>query len=176
MRFNREPKQGFTLAEVVVGVLLLGLSASLLGRAISDSLRAYEQTRLTNPYQYPMRKVREHVLQSETRAIVEEGGELEIPVRLGTQREGDTQETTVVRARWEAEVTPTRVLNVYQLDLSVDFQGGGDQAKKIESTLITYRTAWGDADEIEQLIEAKEEEFRERQSLRGEDVESEAEE
>ncbi|MGZ0655274.1 hypothetical protein ACWPKS_06675 [Coraliomargarita sp. W4R72] len=174
MHFNRPKTKAFTLAEVVVGVLLLGLTAAVLGQAVSNALRAYTQTQLTNPYEYPVKRVRDHVLQLRTRALVEEGGELEIPITHGTQREGDTQETTTIRARWEAEVHSTRILNVYQVELSVDFQGGSEQALKTESKIITYRTTWSDPDEFEQLIEAKEEEFKDRQSARGEIVEDDA--
>jgi hypothetical protein len=176
MRSNQQAlksARGFTLAEVVVGVLLLGLTAALLGRAISDSLRAYEQTRITNPYQYPIKRVSDLVLQLKTRDLVEEGGELEIPITYGNEREGDTQETTTLRARWEAEISPTSVLNLYVVDLTIDFQGGDDNLK-VESKIIAYRTAWGDADELEQLIEAKEEEFKERQSARGETEEEDS--
>ncbi|MDQ8193700.1 hypothetical protein QEH59_04655 [Coraliomargarita sp. SDUM461004] len=173
MRFKSNRSAGFTLAEVVVGVLLLGLTASLLGRAISDSLRAFEQNHRGDAYAYPMKRVRDEILLSTSRAQIEEGGELEIQVTTNTPREGETQETNTINARWEAEIHSTRIINLYQVDFSVNFDGGENEARKIDSQIIAFRTTWADPEEMEQLLEAKEEEFRERQSARGESEEGE---
>lgn len=161
-------RSGFTLAEVLVGVLLLGLTATLLGRAVSDGLRAMEQTRLESPNETTMQQVRSTVLSLTTRAQIEAGGELQVPIIQGAERSGEKPETVMLRVRWEAEILPTRLLNVYQIDLEVDIQGGGNEAAKVESKLIAYRTGWGAPEELEALLGAKEDEFKERLSARGE--------
>jgi len=174
MRFRKTPRcAGFTLAEVVLGVLLLGMTTALLGRAVADSLRAVESARYHEPNGYPIMKVRHAMLRLPTRAQVEEGGELEVPTIRASQREGDQTETLMLRARWQAEVKPTRLLNVFQVALEIDIEGGENEAEKVESLIFAYRPGWVDAQELESLLDAKEEEFNDRRTARGETVEDE---
>ena len=158
-------KAGFSLAEVVVAVLLFGLAAAVLGQSVSNALRGYAVSRQSQSNPVRLYEVRNHVLGLSNRSQIEAGGEIEIPV-VRRREQGDTVETEMVRVRWEAEVFPTRLLHVFVLEVRVNFESGGE-ADRAEQRLIAYRPAWADSEEQGNLIDAKEEEFKERQETRG---------
>jgi len=161
----RAASAGFTLAEVVVAVLIFGLSAAVLGQAVSDSLRAYALSRQEADAAHVGETVRRHVLTLLTREEVEKGGELEVPI---AQRKEGSEEvrTEMAKVRWEAEVLPSRLINVFQLKLTAH-QQSGSQVMAIERPYIVYRPSWSEDDEVDQLREAKEQEFAERLGERG---------
>jgi len=162
---NARNRAGFTLAEVVVGVLILGMTITLLGRAVSDALNAYRLSYLDDDYRYSLQEARKEILQIGSRTELEEGGELEIPVLEDEVRDGN-RATRVVRIRWEAEIKPTNILDMYVILATIRFQDGGGTEIR-EERLTVYRQNWDEDDEQERLIETKEEEFRERLSNRG---------
>lgn len=173
-RRNDHSRAGFTLAEVVVGVLLFGLAATVLTQAVANSLNAYHLSRLEDPLEYPMQRVREHILELRSRTELEEGGEIEVPVAIRDQN-GGTARTEVVRVRWEAEISPTKILNYFIVDLSANLESGGNTSDAVETRIMVYRPFWSDSEEEDRLIEVKEEEFKDRLATRGvtEEVEEE---
>lgn len=166
-----EKKRGFTLAEVVVGVLILGLVITLLGRAVSDALSAYRMSYTEDKSLYALQEVRQQILRITSRSEVEEGGELEVPVLVERERDETTQ-TRLVRIRWEAEVKPTRLLNVYIIEASIRLQEDSGTDLR-EARYVVFRPNWDEDGEQERLEESKEEEFRERLSNRGLDLDGE---
>ncbi len=167
-------RSGFTLAEVVVGVLLFGLAATVLTQAVSNSLNAYYLSRLENPLGYPMQRVREHVLGLTGRTAVEEGGEIEVPIAIRDE-DGGAGRTEVMRVRWEAEISATKILNYFVIELTATLESGDNSANAVESIFMVYRPFWTDPDEEERLIEVKEEEFADRLTTRGVTEEGEEE-
>ncbi|MBC2596154.1 prepilin-type N-terminal cleavage/methylation domain-containing protein [Ruficoccus amylovorans] len=158
-------RAGFTLAEVVVATVLLGLAATVLGRTVSDAMRAYSMTRLSNPYSYALRHVRQEIMEIPSREQLEEGGTIEVYVP--NPGGSDKSETTIaVSARWEAEIYPTRLLNVYVVELDISFEAEGE-AESFQRRITAYRPNWADAEENSTLLQAKEKEFELRLAARG---------
>lgn len=157
--------RGFTLAEVVVAVLLFGLAAAVLGQAVSDSLRAYAMSREAVSASDSETHVRRHVLGILSRSTLEEGGEVEVPVAIRKQ-DSEEVETEMVKVRWEAEIFPTRLLDVYVLRVTMRLEGGSDVGE-VTHDYIAYRPSWAKQDEVDSLLESKEKEFRDRLSARG---------
>jgi len=154
-------RAGFSLAEVVVGIVIFGLAAVVLGQAVVNSLNSYRISREESGEEYPFYRVRNDVFAIPDRESVEEGGEIEVPLAIRDEEE-NTDTTEMVRARWEAEIHPTRILDLFVLDLAVTFEGEGDGTRSIEDSFILYRPGWSESDERERLVEAKEEEFSDR--------------
>ncbi len=167
MSFRQSPdRSGFTLAEVVVALIIFGVAAVVLGQAVSDTLRALTQSNRRDPLSYPVYRVRTHALALTTRDLVEEGGELEVPIAK-RNKETASVETETIRIRWEAEVRPTNLLNFYLLELTIRLESGGMGTDQLETQYMAYRPGWSDSDEMERLVEQKEETFKERLSARG---------
>ncbi len=158
-------RRGFTLGEVVVAVLIFGLAATVLVQATSNALNSYILSRRDDRGSILMGHVRRDVLKILSREEVEEGGEVEVP-HIVRDPETDEEETELIDVRWEAEIHPTRILDVYILDLTAHFETEGAVAS-VTDHITTYRPTWGESDQVEQLIEAKEQEFEERLSARG---------
>lgn len=156
---------GFTLAEVVVAVLVFGLAAAVLGQSVSDSLRAYALSRESPGKGYPETHLRRHVLGILSRSTLEEGGEVEVPIAVRKEN-GDDFETEMVKVRWEAEILSTRLLDVYVLRVVMRLEGSGDVGE-VTHDYIAYRPTWAKQDEVNQLLEIKEKEFQDRLSARG---------
>jgi len=150
-----------------VGILIFGMAAAVIGRAVSDALNAYSLSNLGDSTSYPMYRIRQHVLAIPNREEVEKGGEIEVPIAIRGE-EGEVDETEMVRARWEAEILPTRILDLYVLDLRANLQMGANDAQSLEERYTVYRPSWQDTEESEQLLQAKEEEFQDRLEARGE--------
>lgn len=159
-------KRAFTLAEVVVGVLLFGLAATVLTQAVSNGLNAYRLSQSGDSLDYPMHRVRDHVLSLATRDQLEEGGEIEVPVAV-RDGEGGSDRTEVIRARWEAEAFPTKILDFFVVELKATMEAGGNDASVREESYMVYRPGWSESEEEERLLEVKEEEFEDRLSARG---------
>jgi prepilin-type N-terminal cleavage/methylation domain-containing protein len=158
---------GFTLAEVIVAVMIFGLAATVLGRAVSDAMRAYGMARHGGADTYVAEQVRQHVLTLPSRSQIEDGGELEVPVLRRASADATETTTEMVRVRWEAELFSTNLLDVFRIDLGIRLETG-DNRESMEQSLLAYRPAWTEADDSARLIEAKEEAFSERLTARGE--------
>jgi prepilin-type N-terminal cleavage/methylation domain-containing protein len=163
-------RHGFSMAELLVALLLFALAAFVLGRAAMDSLN----TMLRPPiYQHNHRILHESraaIFAARSRAELEAGGEREVALMTRTEDGADTE---TVRLRWEAEVTPTRILNLFAVDLTVRIEGGEERQALIEERFYAYRPSWVDAEEQEQLLNTKEDLFRELREARGEQEEDE---
>ena len=132
----------------------------------ADALHSHSLARTGESLDYPLYRVRNHLLALPTREAVEEVGDLEVPVAIRDSEE-DTDRTVVVRTRWEAEVFPTRLLDLFVVEATVTFEGEEADAAKREISLTAYRPAWSESDESERLVETKEEEFADRRLARG---------
>lgn len=157
-------KRAFTLAEVAVALALLALAAFAFSRAVIDSLDAlnYQPTEEEVPI---FEIVRREILNIRDRSTVEAGGDIEFPT-LVRSRDGD-HETVMKRIRWEAEVFPTRVLNVFAAQVRINFVEDEDRPGDLELTFYAFRPRWGTSEEREAIISALEEMYSEREEARG---------
>lgn len=155
--------RGFTIAELLVALAIFSLAAVVLGRTVVDSLQSLERGS-RDPYHEVMRAVRQEIRSLPSREALEAGGEMQVPFLVATER---GLETEVARVRWEAEIAPTPVLNVFAVELTVFVEGGEQSSVRREKTLYIYQSRWVDPEEQRAILEAKEEEFSERLEARG---------
>lgn len=168
----RQPafRSGFSMAELLIALTLFALAAYVLGRAAMDSLHSLARPPIYEHNQRILNEAREAVFAARSRSELEAGGEREVALMVRTE---DGTDTETVRVRWEAEVMPTRVLNLFAVDLTIRVEGGEESQQLIEERFFAYRPAWVDAEEQEQLVSAREEFFRELREARGEQEEDE---
>ncbi len=159
---------GFSIAELLIALVLFALAAFVLGRAAMDSLNAMVRPAVYNHNQRILNETREAVFAARSRTELEAGGEREIALMIQGEDGTDTEN---VRLRWEAEVFPTRVLNVFAVDVTIRVEGGEERQQLIEERIFAYRPSWLDAEEQEQLLNTKEDLFRELREARGEQEE-----
>ena len=71
--------------------------------------------------------------------------------------EGDTYETlSNGPARWEAEIEPTNVVDLFQVQLRIEFQKPqDDQEASYQETLYLLRPTWSESDERSDLLQEK---------------------
>jgi type II secretory pathway component PulJ len=161
-------RYGFSIAELLIALTLFALAAFVLGRAAMDSLNTMVRPAIYNHSQRILNEAREAVFSTQSRSELEAGGEREIALMT---RGEDGTDTENVRLRWEAEVFPTRILNLFAVDLTLRIEGGEERQQLIEERIFAYRPRWVDAEEQEQLLNTKEDLFRELREARGEQEE-----
>ncbi|WOO41931.1 type II secretion system protein [Rubellicoccus peritrichatus] len=155
---GRQRKRGFTLAELIVALVLFSLIAVTMGQAIVNNLQALERLSGSTPLDHDLTRMRHRIMVIENLEELKEGGEIELPTDEG----GDP-----MTVRWTAEVFPTSTLDLFAVDLELEFQGGG-LATNREMRLFLYRPNWTEAEDREKLSEAKQLLLEEKRVERGE--------
>lgn len=145
-------QRGYTLAEVVVAMALFGLLAYASMAAAGNALEALARSQTVDDRLGDITHVRQQVLKLNDLTEVEEGGTVETPSGL--------------RARWQAEVSPTNLLDVFQLELSIEFPYDEERRPPVEQALYVYRPRWTQAEQRRALINFKEELYERLEELR----------
>lgn len=160
------PRTGFSLPEVLVSIVLLAMAVTILGQTVANSIRAHTFSQQYDPHSWPMRKLREAILSLPSREDIESGGELEISFTIDL---GQEQRERDWKIRWEAEIYPTNLLNVYQVDVQATLEAGDAYSEVREFHLIAYRPNWSDPEETPRIEESIRERTRERLTARGQE-------
>ncbi|MEI6107243.1 MAG: prepilin-type N-terminal cleavage/methylation domain-containing protein [Opitutae bacterium] len=135
---NPASARGFTLLEVLVSLAIFALAAVILAAAYVNTLTAFDAAARQQGRQQDLTWVRAGILAEPERKVVEEGGELVLP---------DDR-----RVRWEAEITPTGVADLFQVTLHCTFTGSGRAgAWTQDSQLMVLRPTWSESDAREKL-------------------------
>jgi len=138
-------RRGFSLLEVTLALAIFGLGIVVLTKSFVNTLMGLEKVDVQTDYSGEMRFVRSHIIGIEDLEELEQGGELQT-LSLGT-------------ARWQVEVEPTEVIDLFQTRISVQFEGRPEEVEPIqyEDTLYLLRPTWSDPVERSILLgEAKE--------------------
>lgn len=69
-------------------------------------------------------------------------------------------------ARWEAFIQPTEIVDLFEVDLSIEFtEPPEDSAGRYQETLYLLRPTWSEGDERSQLLEDKRQELERSRSF-----------
>ena len=128
MRRHRH-RSGFTLAEVLVALVIFVLSTTVLASAINNAMHALDILEIKEGTEQDYRFVRSQIFTITDLTTFQQGGQLTTP--------------DAGQATWSANVTPTQTADLYQVALTVQLAGEGDV--KAESQTRTYyllRPSW----------------------------------
>jgi prepilin-type N-terminal cleavage/methylation domain-containing protein len=122
---RRRPLAGFSLPEVLLAVVLLGLAAVAVGQTVRSALGVLERSREVGGEKPLQSLATRALLRSESRELAEEGGRLDLPDRL--------------RLEWSSETETTGIPDLFAvtLDWEADREAG-------ERKLYLYRPEWSD--------------------------------
>jgi general secretion pathway protein I len=130
--------RGFTLLEVLVSLAIFALASVILAAAYVNTLTAFDAAARQQGRSQDLKLVRAKLLAEPDREIVEQGGALVLP--------DDRQ------VRWEAEVAPTGVADLFHVTLHCEFTGAGRAGSWTQdSSLLLLRPTWSAADVREKL-------------------------
>jgi prepilin-type N-terminal cleavage/methylation domain-containing protein len=135
-------RSGFSLIEVVVALALFAMAAVVLSDTFVNALLAREKGVSNDTRNRDVRAVRMQLLLEPNREEAEEGGTYE------TLDNGS--------ANWRAEIEPTNVVDLFQVQLLIDFQEPqDDQEASYQETLYLLRPTWSESDERSDLLQEK---------------------
>lgn len=170
-------RSGFTLPETVVAMSLFALAATVLCQAAINAHMGMERLERTDAGHLKIDWAREKILAITDREAIEEGGELVFPKHIRkTPRDDDDMEADAesdspddtIEATWEAEIFPTRVLDVHRLDITVTIESGEELGEPLLTSCFVYRPGWYEESEGRgNLVTEKEDEWERQQQARG---------
>jgi len=134
----------FTLVEVLIAVAIFAMAASVLMSAFVNALLSRE------------RAVQYDLLNADIRAV---RMQLLLEPNLEDAEDGDEYETVHSgEASWEAQVVPTNVVDLFQVELSIRFSEPPEGlVADYTETLYLLRTTWSESDERSDLLQDKRE-------------------
>lgn len=141
---RKSSKVAFTLMEVVIAAALFGAAATVLTSAFVNALLARERGVSNDLLNDDIRAVRMQLLLQPNIEDAEDGGDYETP------NSGE--------ARWEAAIKPTEVVDLFLVQLSIEFsEPVNDLPADHTETLYLLRPTWSESDERSDLLEDKRE-------------------
>lgn len=157
---NQSPKSmGFMLIEVLVALALFGLSAVFLVDGVSVASRTMRVMKDTREMEQDLLWVRSQIFREHRYEEIEEGGEI--------------QALTIGEVRWEAEVEMTEILDLYEIILTLEYDGNdelGIISGERVSKILLLRPGWGSGSEFStersRLLEDKTDKIREMKEER----------
>ncbi len=147
------PRAGFTLIEVLLALAIFALAVSYLAAAYLNIVEGLESVKTDREFEQEVRWAREQVLRQADLAEVEKGGEVRTPG-------GAT-------VRWNAEVVPGAVADLFTVALRVEFEGTDKKAREAHERLTVLRPSWSEPVERGKLFEAAKQRIEENRRRRG---------
>jgi prepilin-type N-terminal cleavage/methylation domain-containing protein len=152
-------KSGFMLIEVLVALALFGLAAVYLVDGAFVASRTIRLMKDARELEQDLLWVRSQVLTEPSYEKLEEGGELTA--------------LTMGEVEWEVEVEMTEVLDLYLVNLTLEYEGNDDfgiEPGKRNSQMYLLRPSWGGhadfATERNRLLEDKRDKIRDLKTER----------
>jgi prepilin-type N-terminal cleavage/methylation domain-containing protein len=162
--------RAFTLPETIVALSLFSIAAMVLCQSAINARSSLERVRQLQPAHQRVDWIRKHILAITDRAVLEEGGELDYTAHVRKTPKSDEEAQSAdaqvtVRARWEAEVFPTPVLDVHQIVIEYTIDEGEQVGAPATCSYYVYRPGWYEEDNRNSLLtEKREERDRDRES------------
>lgn len=140
MTRSNQQTAGFSLIETVIAVAIAGIAFLVLTETFFNVLLTVEDLEVRSNHQKDIRFVRSQVIRIPDRDEIEQGGEI-TSLSLG-------------EADWEAEVRETETVDLFELDLSIEFRNpDGEEPIRHRETLRLLRPTWSDSFERSTLLE-----------------------
>jgi general secretion pathway protein I len=138
----RRTVSAFSLIEVVVALALFAMASVVLTSSFVNALLAREHGQSNDVRHADIRAVRMQILLQPNLEDAEDGD------RYETRNNG--------MATWEASIEPTNVIDLFQVELRIEFSEPQDEqeATHIE-TLYLLRPTWSESDERSELLQDK---------------------
>jgi len=140
--------RGFSLIEVLVAIAIWGVAVTVLLQAFVNTLTVLDHLETDSSRDLDLKFIRNNILQEADLDTFEEGGEI-TTLNMGT-------------AHWEAEVEPTSIPNLFEVLLTIEFEGTDVEIPTIEETIYVLRPTWSDPldkadikEDIQKKIEAQ---------------------
>ena len=134
----------FTLVEVLIAVAIFAMAASVLMSAFVNALLSRESAAKYELLDADIRAVRMQLLLEPNLEDAEDGDEYE------TVHSGE--------ASWEAQVIPTNVVDLFQVELSIRFsEPPAGLVADYKETLYLLRPTWSESEERSDLLQDKRE-------------------
>jgi general secretion pathway protein I len=141
---GRRRVAAFTLLEVLIAVAIFAMSASVLMSAFVNALLSRESAVKYDRLNADICAVRMQLLLEPNLEDAEDGDEYE------TVHSGE--------ASWEAQVVPTKVVDLFQVELSMRFSEPPEGlVADYTETLYLLRPTWSESDERSDLLQDKRE-------------------
>ena len=139
---RRNSRSGFSLIEVVIALALFSIAAVVLSDTFVNTLLMRERGVSNDARNRDIQAVRMQLLLEPNREDAEDGGKYE------TLSNGS--------ANWEAEIEPTNVIDLFQVNFRIEFQDPQDeQDPSYQETLYLLRPTWSESDERSDLLQEK---------------------
>ena len=139
---RRHSRSGFSLIEVVIALALFSIAAVVLSDTFVNTLLMRERGVSNDARNRDIQAVRMQLLLEPNREDAEDGGKYE------TLSNGS--------ANWEAEIEPTNVIDLFQVNFRIEFQDPQDeQDPSYQETLYLLRPTWSESDERSDLLQEK---------------------
>jgi len=122
----RTSRSGFTLLEVTLSLVILGMSLVVVYQIFTNTLTAGAQAVSVSEHRADMAFIRHQVLKLGRLDAVEQGGRVTTPDAL--------------EWAWQATVTPTDTLDLFELTL--DIRERGSAAQPYRERLYVLRPTW----------------------------------
>ena len=135
---RRPPGAGFSLIEVVIAVAIAGLAFIVLTETFFNVLLTLEGLESESDYQKDVRFVRREIIRIAERDELEAGGEI-TTLDLG-------------EARWEAEVEALDIVDLFKVDLEIEFENPVGEEILYRETLYLLRPTWSDPIESSAIL------------------------
>jgi len=152
-------KHGFMLIEVLVALAIFGLAAVYLVDGAFVASRTIRLMKDSRELEQDLLWVRSQVLTEPSYEKLEEGGELSA--------------LTMGEVEWEVEVEMTEVLDLYLVNLTLEYEGNDDfgiEPGERNSQMYLLRPSWGGhadfATERNRLLEDKRDKIRDLKTER----------
>lgn len=155
-------RMGFTLPETVIALSLFATASLVLYQSAINARNGLLRLDQEKPAHMRIDWVRQQLLGITNRVELETGGELEFTTHISKtpklDEDGEIEETQdAIRVRWEAEIFPTRVLDLHQLTIAFTITSGEQIAEPITGSTYVYRPGWYEDGVREKLLAEKKE-------------------
>lgn len=129
---------GFSLIEVVIAIAIMGISFFLLTETFFNILLTLDSLEAQSDYQKDVRFVRREIIQIADREELEDGGEI-TTLDLG-------------KAAWEVELEETEIVDLFKVDLLIEFENPGGEPLEYRENLFLLRPTWSDPIESSAIL------------------------
>jgi type II secretion system protein I len=127
--WSREPVRGFTLFEVLVALSIVAMAVVVLGSSYLNVLNSYEVVRRGVMINEDFAFARQQVLRQPDRKKLEQGGDFET---------ADGR-----RARWEVEITSTKLPDVFNVAFTCEIADPvRPEPERAMQTFTVLRPTW----------------------------------